>query len=74
MAIGNKYWIEDGIGNILAFSKQKLLRLKEDVRVYSDENMEQELFRIQQQQIVDLWGTFAVIDSRTDGVLGYLRS
>jgi uncharacterized protein YxjI len=74
LAIGNKYWIEDSIGNILAFSKQKLLRLKEDVRVYSDENMEQELFRIQQQQIVDLWGTFAVIDSRTDGVLGYLRS
>jgi hypothetical protein len=74
LAIGNKYWIEDSSGNILAFSKQKLLKLKEDIRIYSDENMEQELFRIQQQQIVDLWGTFAVIDSRTDGILGYLKS
>lgn len=74
LTIGNKYWIEDGNGNALAFSKQKILRLKEDIRIFSDENMEQELFRIQQQQYVDLWGTFAVVDSRAEAVLGYLRS
>ncbi|MEM0492542.1 MAG: hypothetical protein QXS02_01080, partial [Candidatus Thermoplasmatota archaeon] len=73
LAIGNKYWIEDKNENILGFSKQKILKLREDIRVYTDENMDRELFRIQQEQIIDAWGTFAVIDSQTDRVLGYIR-
>ncbi len=35
--------------------------------------MTTELFRIQQQQIMDAWGNFAVIDSATNAVLGYVR-
>jgi len=73
LAIGNKYWIEDEGGRTLGFSKQKILRLKEDIRVYTDEGMTQELFRIQQTQILDIWGTFAVIDSATGAPLGYIR-
>jgi uncharacterized protein YxjI len=73
LTIGNKYWIEDHNGNILGFSKQKLFRLKEDIRIYSDERMNYELFRIKQQQILDIWGTFAVVDSSTNFNLGYIK-
>lgn len=73
LTIGNKYWIEDYNGAILGFSKQKLFKLKEDIRIYTDETMSTELFRIQQQQILDIWGTFAVIDSFTNSVLGYVK-
>lgn len=73
LTIGNKYWIEDYNGNILGFSKQKLFKLKEDIRVYSDESMSQELFRIGQQQIMDMWGNFAVIGSSTNNILGYVK-
>ena len=73
LAIGNKYWIEDANGNTLGFSKQKILRLKEDIRIYTDEKMKQELFQIRQQQIIDIWGTFAVIDSATNNILGYIK-
>ncbi len=73
LAIGNKYWIEDAKGNTLGFSKQKILKLKEDIRIYTDEKMKQELFRIQQQQIIDLWGTFVIVDSATNTILGYIR-
>jgi uncharacterized protein YxjI len=73
LTIGNKYWIEDHSGRVLGFSKQKLLKLKEDIRIYTDESMDNELFRIQQQQIMDIWGTFAVIDSSTNAVLGYIK-
>ncbi|MEM4729913.1 MAG: hypothetical protein QXH42_09185 [Thermoplasmata archaeon] len=73
LAIGNKYWIEDSAGNILGFSKQKILTLKEDIRVYTDEKMAQELFRIQQTQILDIWGTFAVLDSASGAPLGYIK-
>lgn len=73
LTIGNKYWIEDYEGRILGFSKQKLLKLKEDIRIYTDETMQKELFAIKQQQIMDIWGTFAVIDSKTDAILGYIK-
>ena len=71
--IGNKYWIEDASRKIVGFSKQKILKFKEDIRIYTDENMDKEIFKIQQQQILDIWGTFAVIDSQTNATLGYIK-
>lgn len=68
----NKYWIEDPQGNILGFSKMKMFKLKEDIRIYTDENMTTELFSIQQQQIFDMWGTFAVVDN-FNNKLGYIK-
>jgi hypothetical protein len=73
LTIWNKYWIEDSTGNILGFTKQKLLKLKEDIRVYTDESMNNEIFRIKQEQIFDVWGSFAIIDSYTNSVLGYIK-
>lgn len=35
--------------------------------------MTQEVFSIKQQQIVDAWGTFAVVDSGTNASLGYIK-
>lgn len=73
LTIGNKYWIEDYNERILGFSKQKLFKLKKDIRIYTDKNMQQELFAIKQQQILDIRGTFAVIDSNTNAILGYIK-
>ena len=50
-----------------------MLKIKEDIRIFTDENMNRELFRIQQQQLVDIWGTYAIIDSASSMVLGYVR-
>ncbi len=73
LALTNKYWIEDSKGKTLGFSKQKMFKLKEDIRIYTDEKMREELFRIKQTQIIDVWGKFAVIDSKTDVILGYIK-
>ena len=70
LAIANQYFIEDAQGNLLAYSKQKLLKLKEDIRIYSDTTMQYELFRIAQTQIIDAWGHFAVIDSMSGQSVG----
>jgi len=72
LTIWNKYWIEDQQGNILGFSKMKMFKLKEDIRIYTDETMAHELFAIKQQQILDIWGTFAVEDT-AGNKLGYIR-
>jgi hypothetical protein len=73
LTVWNKYWIEDYNQNILGFSKQKMFKLKEDIRIYTDESMQVEMFRIQQQEILDIWGTFAVIDSATNTILGFIK-
>ena len=73
LAVVNQYWIEDAGGRPLAYSRQKFLKLKEDIRVYSDEQMARELFRIQQLQVMDAWGRFAVIDSATNVPVGMVR-
>jgi hypothetical protein len=57
----------------LGYSRQKLIRIKEDIRVFTDESMSMEIFRIQQENVLDSWGTFAVIDSPTGHVVGKIR-
>ena len=73
VAITNQYWIEGAQGAVLGYSKQKLLRIKESIRVFTDDSMSRELFRIQQEQVMDMWGTFAVVDSMTEAVVGKIR-
>jgi uncharacterized protein YxjI len=73
LTVWNKYWIQDQRGKNLGFSKQKMFKLKEDIRVYTDEKMKEELFKIKQQQILDLWATFAVVDTKTDATLGFIK-
>ena len=73
VTVGNKYWIEDYNGNTLGFCKQKILKLKEDIRIYTDESLTQELFCIKQKQILDAFGNFAVLDSNTGALLGSIK-
>lgn len=73
MALTNQYSIEDGKGNMLGYTKQKMFKLKEDIRVYTDDKMVTELFRIQQDQVMDMWGTFSVIDSSSNTCVGKIK-
>lgn len=73
VAIANQYWIEDAHGSPLGYSRQKIIRIKENIRVFTDDSMTTEVFRIQQEQIMDMWGTFAVIDSATNTCVGKLH-
>ena len=73
IAIANQYWIEDASGRQLGFSRQKIIRIKESIRIFADDSMTTEIFRIQQEQIMDMWGTFAVVDTATGAIVGKLR-
>ncbi len=72
-ALANQYWIEDGRGTVLGYTRQKMLRLREDIRIYADESMVQELFVIHQEQVLDAWGTFAVVDTARNVCVGKIR-
>ncbi len=73
LALTNQYWITDQQGRNLGYTKQKMLRLKEDIRVFTDDSMGNEVFKIMQAQIFDGWGTFDVIDSRTNVCVGKIK-
>ena len=72
-SIATKYFIEDQKGNMLGFTKQKMMKLKEDIRIYSDKKMKHELFQIRQTQIVDAWGNYAVIDTPSGQCVGNIK-
>lgn len=57
---GDSFHIFDAQGNIVAFCKQKAFRLREDLRVYTDESQSTELMRIGTRQIIDFSPTFIV--------------
>jgi uncharacterized protein YxjI len=72
-AIGGAFRIMDSDGKLLLYCRQKLFKLKEDIRVYSDKEMSQEILHIQARQIIDFSAAYDVIDSQTQEKIGVLR-
>lgn len=70
---GNQYRILDPQGNVVAYAKQKMFRLREDIRFYADESKQVELFRLATQQIFDWGANFAIIDSATSQPIAFAR-
>ena len=73
LAIANQYWIEGPNEQVLGYSRQKIIAIKEKIPVFSDESMTTEIFRIKQDQVMDIWGTFSVVDTATGAVIGKIR-
>ncbi|MFO8052125.1 MAG: hypothetical protein R6V01_10590 [Thermoplasmatota archaeon] len=72
LTVGRKYFIENGSGQRIGFCKQKMFKLKEDIRIYTDDSMTNELLLIKQEQILDWSGTFKVTDSVTGEPIGFV--
>ena len=70
---GAKFHIYKPDGSLLGFCKQKAFKLKEDIRIYSDESMTEERVLIQARAMIDFSGAYDVIDSRNQANVGALR-
>lgn len=69
---GASFHIYDSEDRIVGFCRQKAFKLREDLRLYTDESCSKELFRIRARQIIDIGVTFDV--TLPDGSsLGSLR-
>ena len=71
--LGAKFHIFDRDDNLVGFSKQKAFKLKEDIRIFKDESMEEEWIKIAARSVIDFSAVYDVTDSRTGAVLGSLR-
>ena len=72
-ALTGKFRFFDPNGKLVLFSEQKMFKLREDIRVYSDESKTQEVLMIKARQIVDFSAAYDVVDSATGEKVGALR-
>ncbi|HLP58836.1 MAG TPA: hypothetical protein VK186_08405 [Candidatus Deferrimicrobium sp.] len=70
---GAKFHVFDPDGQLIFYSLMKAFKLREDIRLYKDENMSQELLYIQARQIIDFSSAYDVIDSQTKQKVGALK-
>lgn len=70
----NFFIYDDEVGeNLIGYCKQKAFKLKEDIRVFTDESMEDERLAIKARAILDFSAAYDVFDSKSGKKLGALR-
>jgi uncharacterized protein YxjI len=73
IALTGKFRFYDPMGNLVMFSEQKMFKLREDIRVYSDESKTQEVLSIKARQIMDFSASYDVVDTAMNQKVGALR-
>jgi uncharacterized protein YxjI len=72
-ALTGKLRFYDPQGELVLFSEQKMFKLREDIRVFADEQKAQEVLSIKARQIMDFSAAYDVVDSMTGEKVGTLR-
>mgnify|MGYP000156124326 CR=1 FL=1 len=71
--LGAKLQIFDGEGQPILYSHMKAFKLKEDIRLYNDESMQQELLAIRARSMIDFSATYDVFDGMKHEKVGAFR-
>lgn len=71
--VGGAFHIYDDQGELQFYSKQKAFKLKEDIRLYADESMQQEVLSIQARSVIDFSAAYDVYDTEHDQLVGTLK-
>lgn len=73
IALTGKFRFYDPAGRLVMFSEQKMFRLREDIRVFSDESKTREVLSIKARQILDFSAAYDVVDTEMNQKVGVLR-
>ena len=71
--LGGAYHVFGPSGELLFYSKMKRMKLREDIRIYSDESMSQQVLGIKARTMFDISTTYDVVDSVTQQRVGALK-
>ena len=63
---GAAFYLLDEEGDVIGYCSQKAFKLKEDIRVYTDDSMTDELLVIKARNIIDFGATYDVTDPADD--------
>lgn len=70
---GAAFHIYDPDGNVAFYSKMKAFKLKEDIRLYTGEDMQEEVLTIKARSILDFSAAYDVVDPTTNEKVGALK-
>ena len=70
--LSSDFNITDKNGNYVAYVRQKMFKLKEDVVVFNDESRSKELFRIRANQWIDFNASYNIKSVENDKIFGKL--
>ncbi|MGD2057474.1 MAG: hypothetical protein PVF85_11380 [Anaerolineales bacterium] len=73
LALTGKVRVFTPDGRLGLYSEQKMFRLREDIRVFSDEGRTNELLWIQARQVIDFAAAYDVTDQTSSQKVGALR-
>ena len=73
LALTGKLRFYNPADDLVLFVHQKMFRLREDIRVYTDEQKTQEVLLIKAKNIIDWAASYDVTDSATGQKIGVLR-
>jgi len=72
LAIASQIYIRDANGQLLGYVKQKLLKLKEDINVFADEQQTQHLYNIKADRVLDFSANYKFTDN-SGNVVGSIK-
>ncbi len=64
LALASQIYVRDASGNLIGYVKQKLLKLKEDINVFADENQTQVLYNIKADRVIDFSANYNFTDGQ----------
>ena len=70
MALAPQFYVSDKSNRPIAYIKQKLFKLKEDIRVFADEQQNRLLYSIKADRIIDFNASYSLSDAQTGQALG----
>jgi len=70
---GAKYHVYNEAGQLMLYCKQKAFKMKEDIRLYTGEDMTEEVLSLQARSVVDFSATYDVFDSKEGIKIGALQ-
>jgi len=70
---GAAFHIYDPQGELAFYSKQKAFKLREDIRLFTDESLTTEVLTIQARSILDFSAAYDVVDASTGQKVGALK-
>lgn len=73
VALAPRILITDSSGQQVAYVHQKTFKLKEDIRIFSDESKSREIYRINADRMLDISAKYNFTDSESGKSMGYVQ-
>lgn len=72
LALASQIYVRDANGNLLGYVKQKLLKLKEDINIFTDESQQTILYNIKADRVID-WSARYTFRDGAGNVIGTIK-